>query len=139
MCVRTGRRDGLFWTLLLSCSHILRPERSESHSHTHAHTHTYAHTHTHTHTHTHAHAHAHTHTHACTHTHTHRPSNSHGSTMRLTVSGLISWSHGLASKSHGFPSAISNSICLHLPCSSFRSTGIMVPGSPVLGIYSVKG
>ena len=31
-----------------------------------------------------------------------RPSNSHGFTVRLTVSGLISRSHGLASKSHGF-------------------------------------
>ena len=31
------------------------------------------------------------------------------------VSGLISWSHGLASKSQGFPSAKSNwCICLHL-------------------------
>ena len=38
-----------------------------------------------------------------------RPSNSHGFTVRLTVSGLISRSHGLASKSHGFPSAKLNS------------------------------
>ena len=27
----------------------------------------------------------------------------HGLTVRLTVSGLISWSHSLTSKSHGFP------------------------------------
>ena len=38
---------------------------------------------------------------ACVFVH-HRPSNSHGFTVRLTVSGLISQSHGLASKSHCF-------------------------------------
>ena len=59
-----------------------------------------------------------------------RPSNSHGFTMRLMVSGIISRSHSLASKSHGFPSAKSNScICLHLhvlvPVASFLSTGIV--------------
>ena len=33
----------------------------------------------------------------------HRPSNSHNVVVRLTISGLISRSHDLTSKSHGFP------------------------------------
>ena len=67
-----------------------------------------------------------------------RPSNSHDVVVRLTISGLISRSHDLTSKSHGFPQWITTSIRYGLKSTQFIKYAFLLTGNLGRAIFKPR-